>query len=126
MKTVRIIFLLFLAGLCKIVPAQAIYSEDQKITHLIQYVKGLDAVFIRNGSEHTAPQAASHLQMKRERAGSRIKTAEDFIVKLASKSSMSGDPYMIRFRNGKEFACEMVLRLELKKLVEGKVTLLTS
>jgi hypothetical protein len=63
--------------------------------------------------------------MKREKAGGKLKTVDEFIVKVASKSSITGDPYLIRFKNGKEFSCEMVLRLELKKLSEGKVKLLT-
>lgn len=101
-------------------------TEAQKIDHLIAYISQLeDAIFIRNGEEHKAKDAAAHLQMKRQKAGKRIKTTEDFIVNLASKSSMSGKPYMIRFKNGKEFSCEMVLRLELKKLQEGKVKLLS-
>lgn len=104
---------------------QRTYTENQKIDHLITYISQLeDAVFIRNESEHSAKDAAAHLQMKREKAGKRVKTVEDFIVRLASKSSMSGEPYMIRFKNGKEFSCEMVLRLELKRLMEGKSTLL--
>lgn len=122
MKPLFCLFLLFsLAANSQ----QQTYTDNQKIDHLITYISKLnDAVFIRNESEHSAKDAAAHLQMKREKAGKRIKTVEDFIVKLASKSSMSGEPYMIRFKNGKEFSCEMVLRLELKRLMEGRSTLL--
>ncbi len=122
MKPLFCLFLLFsLAANSQ----QQTYTDNQKIDHLITYISKLnDAVFIRNESEHSAKDAAAHLQMKREKAGKRIKSVEDFIVKLASKSSMSGEPYMIRFKNGKEFSCEMVLRLELKRLMEGKSTLL--
>jgi predicted ThiF/HesA family dinucleotide-utilizing enzyme len=92
-------------------------TEQQKIDHLITFIKELKgAVFIRNGNEHTPEEAADHLQMKREKAGSRIKTAQDFIDKIATKSSMSGDLYMIRFANGKMFPSQMVLSNELKKL----------
>ncbi len=62
--------------------------------------------------------------MKLEKAGDKIKTAEDFIEKIASVSSMSGKPYKIKFSNGKVFNCELILKIELKKLVEGKVKLL--
>ncbi|MES2780690.1 MAG: DUF5329 family protein [Bacteroidota bacterium] len=106
--------------------AQQTLSETQKIDHLISFVRNLrGATFIRNGSEHTPTAAADHLQMKREKAGSRITTANVFIEKIASKSSMSDDLYMIRFANGKEFPCQMVMLNELKKLEEGKVTLLS-
>lgn len=100
--------------------AQQPLTEPQKIDHLITFVRNLKgATFIRNGDEHTAQAAADHLQMKREKAGTRIKTAQDFIDKVASKSSISGELYMIKFPNGKVFPCQMVLENELKKL-EGK------
>jgi hypothetical protein len=100
---------------------QPTLTETQKTDHLIAYVASLDgAVFIRNGSEHSAKAAAEHLQMKREKAGTRITTAIDFIEKIAAKSSISGKPYQIRFADGKTFTCEPVLKVELKRLEEGK------
>ncbi|MES2558631.1 MAG: DUF5329 family protein [Bacteroidota bacterium] len=103
--------------------AQQTLSEAHKIDHLITFVRNLKgATFIRNGSEHTPEAAADHLKMKREKGGSRIKTAKDFIEKIASKSTMSGDVYLIRFANGKEFPCQMVLMNELKKLEGEKPT----
>lgn len=103
--------------------AQQPLTEAQKIDHLISFVRNLKgATFIRNGSEHTPAAAADHLQMKREKGGSRIKTAKDFIDKIATKSTVSGDLYLIRFANGKEFPSQMVLLNELKKLEEGKST----
>ena len=104
---------------------QPTYTEQQKTDHLILFVRSLKgATFIRNGSEHTPEAAADHLQYKREKAGSRLKTARDFIDKVATSSSMSGTPYMIRFANGKEFPASMVLTNELNKLEAGKVALL--
>jgi hypothetical protein len=115
MKKSIVAFLLLFAGLH--LSAQQTLSEEQKTDHLILVIRNLKgAVFIRNGEEHTAQAAADHLQMKREKAGLRIKTAQDFIDKIASKSSISGELYMIRFANGKTFPCRMVLENELKKL----------
>ena len=92
-------------------------SEGQKIDKLIAHISNIQgAKFIRNGDEHDAKKAADHLQMKRKNAGNRIKTARDFIDKIATKSSMSGDYYMIIFPNGsKKRACD-VLNEELKRL----------
>ena len=102
------------------VSAQQTLTEEQKIEHLISFIRNLKgSTFIRNGDEHTAQAAADHLQMKREKAGSRVKTAQEFIDKIATKSSMSGELYMIRFANGKMFPCQMVLSNELQKL-EGR------
>ena len=55
--------------------------------------------------------------MKWEKAGSAVKTAKDFIEKIASKSSMSGKPYEIEFDNGTKIEAKAFL---LKKLGEWK------
>ena len=105
--------------------AQTTYTEQQKINHLIMYVRTLqDATFIRNSSEYKSGDAADHLKMKLNKAGDKIKTVDDFIDKIASVSSITGEPYKIKFNNGKVFNCELILKIELKKLTEGKVTLL--
>jgi hypothetical protein len=91
-------------------------TEEQKITKLIQYIEKSNAVFIRNGAEGSALDAAKHLRMKREKAGKRIKTAKEFIDHIASKSSMTGEPYKMKFANGTIMPVRDVLYYELKKL----------
>lgn len=121
------LLILYIALLSAELDAQIKLSEEQKIVHLICFVANLKgATFIRNGDEHKPKQAADHLAMKREKAGSRIKTAKEFIDKVATRSSLTGEVYMIRFANGKSFPAQMVLQSELKKLEEGKVELLTT
>lgn len=78
-------------------------SETKKIEMLISNIRGLkNAQFVRNGKEYDGQAAADHLQMKwsHEKAG--IRTARDFIEQIASKSSQSGKPYLIRFDDGRE------------------------
>jgi hypothetical protein len=92
-------------------------SEEQKIEHLINFVANLkNAKFIRNGDAHDAKKAAEHLKMKREKAGSRVKTALDFIEKVATKSYFSGDFYQIKFADGKIEKSGDVLRRELVRI----------
>ena len=92
-------------------------SEAEKIDRLIDYVRTLPgAVFIRNGTEYGPAEAAKHLQLKREKAGSRVKTADDFIRLCASHSSMSGDAYLIRLEDGRTRTAEDVLREKLATL----------
>ena len=75
--------------------------EQRKIDYLIAEVGQLkDAHFIRNGTEYDVDKAVAHLQLKRRNAGSRVKTAEDFIRYCATGSSMSGEKYRIRFASG--------------------------
>ncbi|MEJ8756364.1 DUF5329 family protein [Pontibacter sp. H259] len=92
-------------------------SESDKITQLIGCIRNMKgATFIRNGSEHTCEEAASHLQAKWEKHGSKIKSAEDFIEHLASKSSSTGEVYLIRTADGKEKPAGQVLQEALKQL----------
>lgn len=76
-------------------PAAEIDALIDKVAH----AKGV--VFIRNGTEHTAAEAAQHLARKRKAAGDRIKTPEQFIDKLGSRSSMTGKPYRVRLPDGR-------------------------
>jgi hypothetical protein len=101
--------------------AVAALTEGQKIDLLISYVKNLDgAVFIRNGTPHSPAEAAAHMQMKREKAPKYARTAEDFIQHLASKSSFSGKPYYIRFKDGKTVLAEEVLKKELQRILSQR------
>jgi hypothetical protein len=76
-------------------------SERQKIDYLIATVAGLhDAVFIRNGTTYDASQAAAHLRLKWRFAGPRVHTADEFITCCATRSSVSGINYTIRFAHG--------------------------
>lgn len=92
-------------------------NEEQKINALIKYVAGLQgATFIRNGSEYPAKDAADHLEMKRRKAGDRVKTAREFIDGLATESYLSGKPYQIRMKDGKTYSSRDVLMKELTRL----------
>jgi hypothetical protein len=71
-------------------------AEQEKIDWLIEQVRSSDATFVRNGSEYTGAQAASHLKTKLFFAGKRVQTAKDFIVGVATHSEESGQPYEIR------------------------------
>ena len=75
-------------------------TEKERIDALIATVEASSVVFIRNGREHDAKKAASHLRRKWSHAKGRIKTAEQFIDKIASRSSMSGKAYQIREEDG--------------------------
>lgn len=123
-------------SLCRVAPAKALrfvefaavaalalcltaasWSEAQKIESLIQAVATLkDAQFIRNGSAYDAAAAADHLRTKLRKAGDRVKTADDFIRYCGSVSSMSGEPYQIRYADGHTVTSESFLRAKLKEL----------
>lgn len=91
-------------------------TETQKIESLIAFIAKQEGVFLRNGGEYTPGQAAEHLRMKWKKGGSAIKTADIFIEKLASTSSVSGKPYQIRLKNGQVVNLGPLLKVELKRL----------
>ncbi len=89
--------------------------EANKIQYLISSIETLNgAEFIRNGKVYDAKRAADHLRFKLKKAGDRVKTAEDFIRLCASKSSLSGEPYLIRFSDGVTVEAEVFFRNRLK------------
>jgi hypothetical protein len=100
----------------------AYLTEQQKIDYLIKCVEDLkNAKFDRNGTLYDAQAAAAHLKMKREKAGNAIKNVDDFIEKVASKSSSSGIPYKIIYDNGKvllakDFYLGCLKELDLKNI----------
>jgi hypothetical protein len=101
-------------------PTRSKLTEAEKIEKLISAIEGLEgATFVRNGQAHSTDESVSHLRRKLESAGQRIKTAKDFIEQIASKSSLTGDEYMIRMPNGQEAKASDFLIQELGKLKES-------
>ena len=86
--------MLLVAGVLLPLPAFAGDAEAE-IEHLITAVDDSGCTFIRNGSRHDAKDAASHMRLKYRRGKRYAPTAELFIERLASKSSISGKLYLI-------------------------------
>jgi hypothetical protein len=53
--------------------------------------------------------------MKLQNAGGMVQTADDFIRRCASKSYVSGKPYLIRSSDGKTIKSEQYFRAKLKE-----------
>lgn len=58
--------------------------------------------FVRNGSDHSAEEAAAHLRRKFDHARDEIRSVDDFIRLCGTQSSMSGEPYLVRASDGTE------------------------
>jgi hypothetical protein len=110
-------FVLPLLGVEHVAGASAPATETQKIEALIQDVRDLkDATFIRNGSSYSSNSAAIFLRRKWQANQSEVKTARDFIDKVASFSGTSGKVYLIRFQDGREIHSRDFLMARLKTL----------
>jgi Family of unknown function (DUF5329) len=96
-------------------PIRAAESLDESIKYLLDYVAKSDATFIRNGQAHTPQEAVNHIKAKYEHFKNEIKTPEDFIRLSASKSLQTGQPYLVRTRDGKEMPLSVWLTDALKK-----------
>jgi hypothetical protein len=95
--------------------------EQQRIDYLIESLGSLKgAVFIRNGTEYDAAKARAHLRAKLDYVGERVKTAEQFIQYCASQSSMSHQPYQIRFSDGRTVGTADYFGGKLKEFDEKK------
>ena len=70
-------------------------TKDEEIDYLISSVGKSGCTFIRNGRRYSGRDARAHLRSKRRHNAHLIDSTEEFIEKIASKSSMSGKSYLI-------------------------------
>jgi hypothetical protein len=87
-----VLLMLLVPAVAPAVTAQA----EEEITCLLDAIAASNCRFIRNGVEYDAGEAHRHILRKYGYAKPWINTAEDFIRDVASRSSMSGEPYRIR------------------------------
>ena len=70
-------------------------TTEHEVRLLIDAIAASHCDFNRNGRQHTAEEAAAHLELKYARAGKHIDSADEFITQLASSSSFTGKPYLM-------------------------------
>lgn len=92
-------------------------KAQQEISQLLDFVEHSGCQFIRNGSEYPAAEARAHLQKKLDYLENKdmVSSAEDFIERAATKSSMSGQRYKVDCPAGKQDSSSR-LGDELKRL----------
>lgn len=73
-------------------------ATQAEVSHLFSYLAGSNCQFNRNGSWYSAPDAAAHLKKKYDYLADKgaVTTSERFIELGASKSSVSGKPYLVK------------------------------
>jgi hypothetical protein len=70
-------------------------AAQAEIVALLSAVGSSGCTFIRNDEPGTASAARDHLERKYRYVRKKLESAEDFIERVASKSSMSGRPYLV-------------------------------
>jgi hypothetical protein len=81
-------------------PATATPSPraPEDIQYLLDAIERSGCEFYRNGSWYAAAEARSHLASKYREVDKRrpVRSAQDFIDWVGTRSSMSGEPYRVR------------------------------
>jgi hypothetical protein len=92
MRTASLSLFLLLLTLPRL-PAEVANPE---IDYLLRFIEKSEVTFVRAGKEHTSKEAAAHMKDKLSRAGGRVKTGQQFIQHIPSKSYLSGQPYLVK------------------------------
>jgi hypothetical protein len=99
---------------------------DDTVQILLTRVSESGYVFIRNGKEHDARDAAKHMRRKYQHFEDEIETPEQFIELAATKSLMTGRRYRIRLPDGTEMDTSDWLLDELASLRRDESTSLAA
>ena len=98
-------------------PVNADVSAEQlkEVHHLLAFVKNSNCIINRNGTDYPADKGLSHIEKKYDYFRDDIENTEDFIELSATKSTMSGDYYMVRCPEKETIKTKDWLLTELKK-----------
>lgn len=77
-------------------------TEAERIAAMLNAAEQSGARFLRGGKEYSGVEGRKHLERKLRHAGNRVRTAEEFIEGIASRSSITGRPYRVRLPDGRE------------------------
>ncbi len=92
-------------------------KTQKEILHLFDYLEKSNCEFNRNGSWYSPQEAVQHLERKYQWLMKRglINSAERFIERAASRSSMSGESYFVRCGDSEPIKSSDWFGTELKK-----------
>ena len=99
------------ASACADVPA----DQVKEVKHLLLYVKHSGCIINRNGTDHPAVKGIHHIEKKYDYFRDDINSTEEFIEYSATKSTMSGNDYMISCPGKKTISTQDWLMSELKR-----------
>lgn len=94
-------------------------SEDLKIAYLISRLQNSPYTFIRNGYSYSGRRAAAHIRHKYQKKANLVRSALDFIKRIASRSSTSGKSYLMKIGGQKSYEIRDILTNELNLLEES-------
>jgi hypothetical protein len=116
MRTTILIFSLIVSG--AVIAQSPTPVAAREITHLFSALQNSKCEFYRNGTWYNAQKATEHLHRKYNYLLKKglVTTAESFIELAATKSSMSGKPYLVRCGNTQPVSSKSWFTGKLKEL----------
>ena len=110
-RITRVFKALVLAALVACAPPPTLAaSPEAEIDHLLDFIGASPCTFIRNDVAYDGAQAVDHIKDKYDHYRDDIHSAEDFIALAASKSAMSGKPYLVTCDGTTEPAADWITR----------------
>lgn len=95
-------------------------NQVREVKHLLAFVAGSGCTINRNGTDHVAQKAVSHIENKYDYFRDDIKNTEEFIEYSATKSTMSGKYYTVTCPDKKAIKTQDWLLVELKRFRSGQ------
>ncbi len=101
------------------------YANEVEINQLLNRIEISEIQFERNGQKHSGQEARKHLEKKfnwakRWKLRSQPIKTEDFIQKIASRSSTTGEDYHVILTDGSKIKTEKWLNTEWEKIKLAK------
>lgn len=88
-------WIIALAFISAPISADVPVAQKPEVQHLLDFVMQSNCTIERNGTSYPSSKAVAHIEKKYAYFRSDIETTEEFIELSASKSTMSGNYYMV-------------------------------
>ena len=112
--TIRALILLAMLAAAPHAAATPDAKAKGEIDHLLSFVEASACRFVRAGTEYNGKAAREHLERKLDAASSMLSTADQFVDRVATGSSMTGEAYKVRCGT-RELTSKAWLHAELDK-----------
>ena len=118
MKNILLLIAVFFCSSSFAADMQA--DTEKEIVHLLAYLEDSNCEFNRNGTWYSTYKAVKHIEKKYRyyMKKGQINSAEQFIDRAASRSSMSGKSYLVRCGNSRPVESSTWFTEELKRFRE--------
>jgi hypothetical protein len=93
-------------------------DQTSEIERMLEAVRSSGLVFLRNGKDATAAEAAEHLRKKWRQTTPPITTVQGFLNRVASRSSSSGKSYQVKLADGSKVEANVWLRGQIEEPID--------